>query len=497
MTAKKSIFLVMGSHLFPTNFLPSSDQVDIVMIEDVGLCTHFDYHKKKLVLFLEAMRCYADLLSSEGYTVHYSLLGKESESFEFVLSQHCQQLASDNIESFEIEDRFFRSRLQQFFDKKKLRWTAHPSPMFLNSTEVLQDEFGVKKHPRLRPFYESERKKRNILMQGDEPAGGQFSYDHDNRRRLPKKIAIPPLPTIKPTSHHHDVCQIVNQLFKHHPGETDGCWIPVTRADAKKWLEVFLQERLAQFGTYEDALSTKEAFIFHSTLSPLLNIGLLTPQEVIDKALQQTGVPLNSIEGFVRQILGWREFIRGIDEVHGSRQEDANFFQHTRRLNPAWWTGDTGLLPVDHCIRKALRYGYCHHIERLMILSNVMLLLEIHPKEAYRWFMEMFVDSADWVMGPNVFGMGLFSDGGIFATKPYICGSNYLRKMGDFPKGEWCDVFDGLYWRFIDRRRTFFQSQPRLNMMLRTLDRMSDERKQHLFSVATAFQERVTVEGIA
>jgi deoxyribodipyrimidine photolyase-related protein len=254
-----------------------------------------------------------------------------------------------------------------------------------------------------------------------------------------------------------------------------------------------MYERLYDFGTYEAAISSVEPSVFNSVLSPLLNIGLLTPMEIVENALDTPGIPINSLEGFIRQLIGWREFVKGIDECFGKKQSDCNFFGHHRRLKDIWWTGETGLLPLDTAIKRALRYGYCHHIERLMILSNAMLLLEVDPQEVYRWFMEMFVDSADWVMGPNVYGMGQFSDGGIFATKPYICGSNYICKMSDYSKDrEWCDVFDGLYWMFIDKRRDFFGKQPRLNMMVRTLDRMSDEKKQHLFQCAENFQNEVT-----
>lgn len=491
----QSLFLIMGSHLFPIKSLPSLDHKQIVMIEDVGLCTHFKYHKKKLLFFLEAMRNYADELRDYGYEVSYIPLKEKGENphFFFHLEKELSSRACKNLESYEIEDRFFRNELQEFVDTQKLNWITHRSPLFLHSSREFLELFSSKKHPRLRPFYESERKYRDILMQGDQPAGGQFSFDQDNRKRLPQSVSVPKLPPVKHTRHRDAVCQIVNHLFADHPGTTEDFWLPVSREGAKQWLRVFLKERLSLFGPYEDAMSTEEPFVFHSALSPLLNSGLLTPEEVIDEALNCEGVPLNSIEGFIRQVLGWREFIRGIDECFGVQQETSNFFENERKLSEVWWTGETGLLPVDHVIKNVIQYGYCHHIERLMVLSNVMLLLEIHPQEVFRWFMELFIDSADWVMGPNVYGMGQFSDGGLFATKPYICGSNYLRKMSNFPKGEWCDIFDGLYWSFIDKRRHFFSSQPRLNMMLATLDRMSEERRTHLFTVAEAFRNTVTV----
>ncbi|MDX1563168.1 MAG: FAD-binding domain-containing protein, partial [Gammaproteobacteria bacterium] len=201
---------------------------------------------------------------------------------------------------------------------------------------------------------------------------------------------------------------------------------------------------------------------------------------------------LNSLEGFVRQLIGWREFVRGVYREHGETQTNANFFGHDHELTDAWYDGTTGLPPLDDAIRKANRLGWDHHIVRLMVVGNVMNLAGIAPQAAHRWFMEMYVDSAEWVMGPNVYGMALFSDGGIFATKPYICGSNYWLKMSDYSRGDWCDVIDGLYWRFIDRHRDTLTSNPRLAMMPAMLDRLDDSRRDKIFSAADDFIERHT-----
>ena len=201
---------------------------------------------------------------------------------------------------------------------------------------------------------------------------------------------------------------------------------------------------------------------------------------------------MNSIEGLIRQIMGWREFIRGIYHNFSEIQENRNFFNHQRKLTSAWYDGTTGIVPVDNAIIKVNKYGYLHHIERLMVMSNVMLLCEVDPKEVHRWFNEMFVDSMDWVMGPNVYGMGQFSDGGIFATKPYICGSNYLIKMSDYKKGQWSDELDALYWSFIDRNRDFFSKNPRLSMMVNLFDKMSEEKKSNILILSELIKERLT-----
>ncbi len=207
---------------------------------------------------------------------------------------------------------------------------------------------------------------------------------------------------------------------------------------------------------------------------------------------KKNNIKLNSLEGYLRQIIGWREFMRGIYQKYSDDMENKNFFNQNRKMKDSWYCGTTGLPPLDHAIKNALKNGWSHHIERLMILSNIMNLCELKPKIVYKWFMEMFVDSSDWVMVPNVYGMGLFSDGGIFATKPYICGSSYFKKMMDFKKGDWCNTMDGLYWRFINRNRAFFIKNPRLSMMVRIFDKMKSERKKLILSAAEKFINRNT-----
>ena len=261
----------------------------------------------------------------------------------------------------------------------------------------------------------------------------------------------------------------------------------------RSWLDDFVVNRLEKFGPYEDAITTGSSTLYHSLLSPCMNIGLITPDEIIAHTLKHADeVPLQSLEGFVRQIIGWREFVRGVYREFGTHQESSNFWSHDRALTAAWYDGTTGIPPLDDAIHTAQRLGWTHHIPRLMVLGNLMTLCEVRPDSAHRWFMEMFVDSSEWVMGPNVYGMGLFSDGGVFATKPYICGSNYLRKMSDYGKGAWCDVVDGLYWRFIDKHRAFFEASPRLALMPRALDRLDPGRRSEIFAAAEAFIERVT-----
>ena len=282
----------------------------------------------------------------------------------------------------------------------------------------------------------------------------------------------------------------ISTKFNSHYGELENVWFPLTREDSLKWFDNFLINRLHNFGTYEDALHSDHNFVFHSALSPLLNIGLITPKEIIDKSISfsnKNSVPLNSIEGFIRQIIGWREFIRGVYQEKSDIELGSNYWNHSNKLNSNWYDGTTGLTPLDDIINMVNQYGYTHHIPRLMILSNILTLSEIDPREIYRWFMEMFVDSSEWVMVPNVFGMGTFADGGIMSTKPYTCGSNYVLKMSNYKKGPWCEILDGLYWRFTEKHRNFYESNPRLSILTRSLDKMDPERKERIFGLAEDF----------
>ena len=493
------LFFILGNQLFPPKYLDrfKNDHL-FFMSEDYELCTYEKHHKLKILLFLSAMRSYSDNLKKNKFKVEYTKI--DSSDFKKNYLDKIKKIINSKkikeITSFEVEDKFFEKKVQSFVKKNNLVWNKIKSPMFLNSREEFNDYLSKNKRPFMATFYKSTRQKLDILMKKDgNPEGGKWSFDEDNRKKLPKNTKVPKFPTINETKHTKNLKPIIEKMFKDHPGSTQNFWFATEYNDVVKLLNFFLKEKSNLFGDYEDAVDQGNNILFHSALSPYINLGLITPEFIISKTLEfhkKNKIRLNSLEGYVRQVIGWREFMRGVYQKYSDEMETKNFFKQNRKMKHSWYEGTTGLPPLDHAIKNALKYGWSHHIERLMILSNIMNLCELNPKIVYKWFMEMFVDSSDWVMVPNVYGMGLFSDGGIFATKPYICGSSYFMKMMDFKKGDWCNTMDRLYWRFINRNRSFFLKNPRLSMMVRIFDKMKPERKKLILSEAEKFINKNT-----
>ncbi len=478
-----NLVVILGNQLFDPAIIKARGldpkRTIYFMKEDQELATYFKFHKHKIIFFFAAMRAYRDELRRLGLEVHYEEYGVNKSNFENSLKALIKKSKIKSAYCFEIEDKFFETRITHLFENERMVLETWQNPMFLTSREEFRVYLKSTRRPFMKTFYESQRRRLKILMDEGKPVGGAWSYDAENRLALPKHKSTPDLPDFQPNENTSKVAELVERQFSSHPGRSNEFWLPVDRKSAKQWLNTFLKERLADFGPYEDAIPAHSEFVFHSVLTPFLNCGLLTPTEVIKDTLsfgRKNKVPLTSLEGFIRQIIGWREFVRGIYQNFSEQQDKSNFWNHGKKLTALWYQGGTGIPPLDETIRRVLKRGYAHHIERLMVVGSLMVLLEVHPSEAHRWFMEMFIDSSDWVMGPNVYGMALFSDGGIFATKPYICGSNYLRKMGGYGKADWCDGVDGLYWQFIKKHESFFMKNPRLSMMARAGQKISEQR---------------------
>ncbi len=489
------IALVFPHQLFQDHPALSEDR-PIFLVEDplfFGTDPEFPlrFHAKKLILHRASMKRWAE--GKKNLT--YLELPEKPIRGDLFLSDHLPN-GLKTLVCVDPVDYLLERRLRRLADRKGLTLEILPSPMFLTPNDWMKSIMDGMKKPFMKSFYEAQRRRMGLLLEpAGSPVGGKWSFDADNRKKLPKKQPVPE-PYAPPP--HRDVAAAKSWVAERFPnalGMQQNFTFPTSRQEALQAMSLFFEERFELFGDYEDAISSRSRVIFHSVLTPALNLGLITPDEVVEGALEASkrnpDLPLNSLEGFIRQIIGWREFMRIIYLRHGTMERKENFWGFKREMPSAFYDGTTGIEPVDHAIQVLLEDGYLHHIERLMVLGNFMLLCRIHPDAVYRWFMELFIDAYDWVMVPNVYGMSQFADGGVFSTKPYLSGSNYLRKMSDFAKGDWCEVWDGLYWTFIEDHREFFSSQYRLSMMARMLDKMPDEKRKAHRANADDFLEKL------
>ncbi len=460
VTLRRVLYLLFPHQLFDqTRVDPKVTRV--ILHEHPLYFSQLAFHPEKLRLHHESMAAFASTLRQAGKSVE--ITGEP-------LGELVNRLKSQGIERlshYELSDDWLERDVKKSLAALTLQ--ELPSPMFLTPTRERQQYFAGKKRTSMADFYKWQRRRLNLLMdESGEPQGGRWSFDEDNRKPIPRAMILP----------------------------VRSAEYPVTHAEARAQLALFLQTCLADFGPYEDAMRASDGRLFHSVLTPALNTGLLTPREVLEATLDfatVNAVPLASLEGFVRQVVGWREFVHGTYESLGRKQRTTNFFGFENALPEAFWTATTGLAPADTVIQRVSETGYCHHIERLMVLGCLLLLLEVHPDEVYRWFMAQFVDAYDWVMVPNVYGMSQYADGGLMTTKPYLCGSAYLRKMGDWPKGDWCADWDALYWRFIHRHRALFLKNQRSSMMVSLFDRLKPETKAAHFARIASLEERLGV----
>jgi deoxyribodipyrimidine photolyase-related protein len=469
---------------------------DIWLVEDplfFGNDPHWPtvMHGQKLMLHRASMQAYAEELLAAGHRVHRveAVAGAMLDSAE-LLARHLPSSVK-SLHLADPADTILLRRIRRFAAAKSLEVVVSQSPNFLSPPEFLEAHLATKKKPFMAKFYENQRKRMQILVEdGGKPVGGKWSFDAENRAKLPKAHVPPAEPRTRASAYTHEAASYVRDKFPGHLGRLESFRWPVTRLEAERWLDVFIDQRLALFGLYEDAISTEHVTIYHAAITPMLNIGLLDPQDVIDRILAKAAsseIPMNSLEGFIRQVIGWREFMHGLYRHRGTEIRRGNFWQFERPLPQAFYDASTGIPPIDRVIRQLLDDGYCHHIERLMLLGNFMLLCRIKPDDVYRWFMELFIDSYDWVMVPNVYGMSQFADGGTFTTKPYFSGSNYVLKMSDEPKGPWCAVWDGLFWSFIGDYTPFFLKNPRLSMMARSWEKQAPEKQEAHRAAAEKF----------
>ena len=488
--AKSSAAVVYPHQLFHGSELIENNGI-IYMVEDPLFFKQYAFHRQKLMLHRSSMKRFAmELVTKQKKTVRYVEAAELQKSGD--IAKRWKKDRVKAIQVYDPEDDWLRRRLTEACHEQSIQLGVLPSLNFVTPTHSIDAFVGTKKKLFFTQFYIEQRKRLRCLLEADgTPVGGKWSFDTDNRKKLPKDIAIPKTNFAQVDSFATEARCYVQSNFPHSLGVDRDLIFPASRSDAIRWLEAFLEKRLALFGDYEDAIDPNEAVLFHSCLTPMLNIGLLTPQEIIDRTMAYSDrVPMNSLEGFVRQVIGWREFVRAVYRTFGAQQRTTNYWDHHVKIPDSFYDGSTGIEPVDVVIRRVLELGYCHHIERLMILGNFMLLCDFDPDAVHRWFMELFIDAYDWVMVPNVYGMSQHADGGLMTTKPYISGSSYVLRMSGFKKGPWCEIWDALYWRFMSKNRTFFEGNARMGVMVSQLDKMGSKLDKHL-AVAEKFLKEI------
>jgi deoxyribodipyrimidine photolyase-related protein len=456
----------------------------VYLVEEPLFFKQYAFHKQKLVLHMASMKSYESWLKSAQFEVIY-VDSNSPQSNSAVLIADLHSKGVEHVHVVDPEDDWLKKRLNKAIQNTEMSIHFYDSPQFINTQKDLSDYFKADSKYFQTSFYTHFRKKHRILVDDTfKPIGGKWSFDAENRERVPKGFPIPKMPDVATSLFLKEAVDYVEKHFAENPGMSAPFIYPIQHKAAEEWLDDFFKQRFVHFGRFEDAIVHKESFLFHSVITPMLNIGLLQPKQIVDKSIayaEKNNIPFNALEGFIRQILGWREFMRAVYLREGVKQRNSNFWQFKNKIPKSFWEGNTGIPPIDITIEKIKQTGYCHHIERLMVLGNFMLLCEFDPNEVYEWFMVFFIDAYDWVMVPNIYGMSQFADGGLTTTKPYISGSNYIMKMGDYPKGEWQKIWDALFWRFMHVHRDFFLQNPRLGMLIRTFDKMDPEKqKQHL-----------------
>ncbi|GAB4476133.1 MAG: cryptochrome/photolyase family protein [Elainellaceae cyanobacterium] len=475
----------------------------VILIESLNWVRVRPYHQQKLVLVWSAMRHFAAELREAGWPVTY----ETAEDFEQPLSQWIKANGITELRVMSPGDRPFLDLIQSLDLPCKLN-------LLPNNHFLWQDgEFAAwakgKKNLLLEYFYREGRQRFNVLMEGKQPVGGAWNFDKDNRKP-PKGKLNPPAPLeFEPDEITREVMQQVRELGCPTYGELEPFRWGVGRSHALQVLDHFIATRLPTFGPYQDAMVTGEDTMWHALLSPYLNLGLLRPLEVIhaaERAYHEQDLSLSSVEGFIRQVLGWREYMYGLYHHVEADYAQRNWFQHTQPLPAFFW--DSAQTEMN-CLRQTLsqieRTGYAHHIQRLMILANFSLIAGFSPQEVENWFHAAFIDAYDWVMQTNVIGMGLFADGGILASKPYAASANYVNKMSDYCKGcrydpkqrtgENACPFNFFYWDFLDRHRAQLKSQGRINLILANLDKMPPEELQAIRQHAKDWHEECGVKS--
>ena len=486
-------------------FDPAQDVVWMAEVAEES--THIWSSKQRIALFLAAMRHFAQALRDAGYPLHYTRLDQPDNrgSLAAELQFAIEKLApSACVISGAGDFRVYKS-IQTVAKQAGVPLDVREDRHFFATVRQFAAHAQDRKSLRMEYFYREMRRRHSVLMDGDQPTGGQWNFDADNREAFGKTGPgpVPARTTFAPDATTQEVINLVNTRFASHPGTLHSFAWPVTRAQALQSLDAFIQERLPLFGRYQDALWPGEAWLYHSHLSAAMNLKLLNPREVVaasEAAYHAGAAPLACVEGFIRQILGWREYVRGIYWTHMPAYADHNALNAQEPL-PAWyWTGQTDMACLRDAIGQTLAHGYSHHIQRLMVTGLFALLLGVQPQQVHAWYLSVYVDAVEWVELPNTYGMAMYADGGLMASKPYIATGKYIERMGSkqhcatcrydpaLREGERACPYTTLYWDFLARHEKMLTANPRMALQVRNLARLSDAQKQAVAERAAAIR---------
>lgn len=501
--------LVLGDQL--TRSVSSLRDVNVsedtvLMAEVLEEATYVRHHKRKLAFVFSAMRHFAETLREESLNVRYTCLDADSNqgSLRAEVAHALETGDFDRVVVTKPGEWRLLEDMEQWAELFGCPVELRDDDRFIASPADFAEWADGRKQLRMEYFYRDMRRKTGLLMDEDQPAGGEWNYDQDNRKSLPKGITTPQRRFFPHDEVTQTVLEMVEAQFPDHFGSLDGFDMAVSRTDAEAALEHFIEDILPSFGDYQDAMAAGEAFLWHSLISAQLNIGLLDPLEVsqrADAAYRAGRAPLNAVEGFIRQIIGWREYIRGLYWYKMPAYKETNALSATRSLPGLYWGGATDMRCLAEAVEHTRKYAYSHHIQRLMITGNFALLAGIHPDEVNDWYMVVYADAYEWVELPNTHGMALFADGGVVASKPYAASANYINKMSDYCKGcaydpkartgEKACPFNFLYWDFLARNEDTLRGNPRMGLTYKNLDKRDPQELADMRQQASAFLDDI------
>jgi deoxyribodipyrimidine photolyase-related protein len=499
------LVLVLGDQLTPTIAAlraADRDRDTVVMAEVSEEAAYVPHHPKKIALFFAAMRRFAEMLEREGWRVLYTRLDDPGNagSIPGELLRRAAETGAREVIATEPGEWRLIARLNDL----PLTLHMHEDDRFLASHGEFEAWAEGRKQLRMEWFYREMRRKTGLLMDGSEPAGGKWNYDHDNRKPASGDLFRTPPLTFAPVAMVEEVLDLVAARFPDNFGTLRPFRFATDHVEAEQALDHFLAHHLPDFGTYQDAMLQGDRTLNHAVISAYINMGLLDPLDVCRRAEAEwraDRAPLNSVEGFIRQIIGWREYVRGIYFLEGPGYAARNALGHSRRLPPLYWGAPTKMACLAHAVGQTRDDAYAHHIQRLMVTGNFALLSGVDPAEVHEWYLSVYWDAIEWVEAPNTVGMSQFADGGVVGSKPYVSSGAYIDRMSDYCGGCAYDVdkktgqgacpFNLLYWHFLNRHRTRFEGNPRMAQMYRTWDRMDQGRRQTVIAEADAFLARL------